>query len=97
MHSQFFLIQDNTTHLNTGHEYYAQIQGQLLISGCDFCEFIVYTHKDLFVQRVLPDLHFMGPMLEKLCQFMTNHIKPKIQKLERNALSWDHCYTLSNH
>ena len=60
-------IQDNMTHLSKEHEYYTQIQGQLLINGCDFCEFIVYTHKDLFVQRVLPDLHFMGHVLEKLC------------------------------
>ncbi|XP_033729693.1 uncharacterized protein LOC117318872 [Pecten maximus] len=55
--------------LKKSHEYYAQVQGQLMITGCDFCEFIVYTHCDLFVQRILPDIPYMTDMLYKLSTF----------------------------
>ena len=38
--------------LNNSHAYYAQLQGQLAITGRQFCDFVVYTTKDLFIQRI---------------------------------------------
>ncbi len=29
-----------------------QIQGQLLLSGLEFCDFILYTRKDLYTEKV---------------------------------------------
>lgn len=43
--------------LKTGH--YAQVQGQLMITGAEFCEFIVYTQCDMAVERITPDISFM--------------------------------------
>lgn len=38
-----------------------------MITGCDFCDFVVYTKKDMFVERIYPDIDFMKSML-KICQ-----------------------------
>jgi hypothetical protein len=50
--------------LKTGH--YTQVQGQLMITGAEFCEFIVHTQCDMVVERIKPDIPSMTEMLEKL-------------------------------
>jgi len=62
--------------LKTGHDYYAQVQGQLMITGAEFCEFIVYTQCDMVVERIKPDIPFMTEMLEKLSIFFKDFAKP---------------------
>lgn len=41
------------------YAYYFQIQRQLLITGVEFCDFIVCTRKELHVERIHQDLVFM--------------------------------------
>ena len=55
--------------LKTRDDYYAQVQGQLMITGAEFCEFIVYTQCDMAVEGITPDISFMTEMLEKLNLF----------------------------
>ena len=62
--------------LKTGHDYYAQVQGQLMITGAEFCEFIVYTQCDMVVERIKPDIPFMTEMFEKLSIFFKDFAKP---------------------
>lgn len=45
--------------INRNHDHYVQVQGQLLASGAPWCEFIVYTIKDMFVERISPDISFI--------------------------------------
>lgn len=64
---------DPTTQLlyvKKDHEYYAQVQGQLMITGCDFCDFVFYTKKDIHVNRLLPDITFIESMLTNLADFL---------------------------
>lgn len=48
--------------LNTNHEYYAQVQGQLAITGAAWCDFVVKTFKGMSIQRItfddLVELHY---------------------------------------
>ena len=37
--------------LKTSHMYYSQVQGQLAITKRQFCDFVVYTTKDLFIKK----------------------------------------------
>jgi hypothetical protein len=32
--------------MNKSHDYYCQVQGQLLVTGAPYCEFIVNTKED---------------------------------------------------
>lgn len=81
--NKFCLQVDQTTKLITlkkDHEYYAQVQGQLMITGCDFCDFIVYTKKDFHVSRIVPDIPFIESMLKKLAEFFKKYAKPFLDK-----------------
>ena len=70
--------------LKKSHDYYAQIQGQLMITGCDFCEFIVFTQCDIHIERIQPDIPFMTEMLRKLSLFLKDHAKPFIRNLSND-------------
>jgi hypothetical protein len=62
--------------LKTRDDYYSQVQGQLMITGAEFCEFIVYTQCDMAVEGITPDISFMTEMLEKLSIFFKDFTKP---------------------
>ncbi|XP_062585063.1 uncharacterized protein LOC134255349 [Saccostrea cucullata] len=63
----------NNISLKKNHNYYAQIQGQLMITGFTFCDLVVYTQKSIFVERIQPDIDFMKTMLSKLSNFMKDY------------------------
>lgn len=70
---------DSTTQLlciKKDHEYYAQVQGQPMITGCDFHDFVFYTKKDIHVNRLLPDVTFMESTLTNLADFFKKYAKP---------------------
>ena len=62
--------------LKTNHDYYTQIQGQLMITGCDFCEFIVFTQCDMHIERIKPDHAYMTQLIQKLSTFFRDFAKP---------------------
>jgi len=66
--------------LKEDHHYYYQVQGQLMVSGASFYDFVVYTRKDLFIQRIYPNVLFMEKMIDKLSQFYLQYMKPLMNK-----------------
>lgn len=44
-----------TLKLKHSHSYYWQVQGQLLITGMDWCDFIVFAEDDILIQRIYRD------------------------------------------
>ena len=64
--------------LKEDHEYYCQVQGQLMVSGAGFCDFVIYTKKDLFIERVFPNVAFMQTMLDNLSGFYYKYVEPVI-------------------
>ena len=61
--------------LKESHNYFYQIQGQLLLSGRTQCQLIVYTNVYLLVVPVLADPIFQEHMLDKLFKFYNNVFK----------------------
>ena len=55
--------------LQQNHDYYHQVQGQLMVTGADFCDFVVYTSKGLNIQRIVPCQQFMEDMFMQLYRF----------------------------
>jgi hypothetical protein len=53
--------------LKKGHNYWWQVQGQLLVSGAKWCDFVTYTKCDFCVIRVKADKESMEALLSKLC------------------------------
>ena len=44
--------------LKKNHSYYSQIQGQMAITEITWCDFVIYTTKDLLVERLAFDKCF---------------------------------------
>ena len=39
-------------HLKPYHSYYYQVQAQMYITDCDCCDFVIWTTKDMTVERI---------------------------------------------
>lgn len=63
--------------LKETHQYYYQIQGQLMISGASFCDFVVHTLKDTHVETVHPNPAVMQLMITKLAHIYQHHRLPE--------------------
>ena len=66
------------------------VPGQLMVSSCDFCEFVVYCPKDadLFVQRFYPIKEVMLKTLIKLTDIFYLHADLFIKKMKSLPLGW---------
>ena len=75
------MVFDNDTHvyrLKPEHNYYYQVQGQLMITGVEYCDFVVFTKKDLVVKWIFPDLDFIKSMLDDLSRFYCQHVRNRL-------------------
>ncbi|KAF7199465.1 transcript variant X1 [Nothobranchius furzeri] len=64
--------------LDRNQDYYFQVQAQLHIVKAEYCDFVVWNHKDLFVERILPDVEFWEDVIPKVECFFRNRILPEI-------------------
>ncbi|XP_056014374.1 uncharacterized protein LOC125665758 [Ostrea edulis] len=81
--NDFFLQRNgNTFSLKHEHSHWYQVQGQLLVTGAPFCDFITYTKQDLYVERVYPNKSTMDVLVQKLAKFYVQHFKPFIHKCD---------------
>ena len=75
--STFFLKKDaaGLVHLSTRHKYYYQVQGQIALCNVEFCDFVCWTLKDVFISRMLPQLQlFFSKFL--LPELLTHSLEP---------------------
>ena len=52
--------------LNRLHQYYHQVQLQLYTSGISWCDFCVYTTKNVAIERIYPDFKWQQEQVPKL-------------------------------
>lgn len=55
------------------HPYYAQIQGQMGISGAEWCDFVIFTKKGISIERVLFDPLYWQELEGKLLYYYCEH------------------------
>ncbi|XP_027859750.1 uncharacterized protein LOC114158046 [Xiphophorus couchianus] len=55
--------------LKKSHKYYYQVQGQLAVSGLQWCDFITDTHTDFTVERIFRDEELILSMRQRLDHF----------------------------
>ncbi|XP_062393358.1 uncharacterized protein LOC134080770 [Sardina pilchardus] len=65
----YIALSDGTPSLRKTHPYFWQIQGQMLISGCEWCDFVVYTQEDMFVERIPRDNEITDIIKERVDHF----------------------------
>lgn len=73
--SKFFMekTSEATCRLKVQHAYYAQVQGQMGVTGAQWCDFVVYTKKGLYVQRIGFDLEFLEKLRDDLKSYYFQH------------------------
>lgn len=72
-------IKNGCLQLKKTHRYYYQVQGQLNITGRSYCDFIVLTDKDFFVEKIEKDEHlWTNVMVPKLKKFYLHCMLPEI-------------------
>ena len=65
--------------LKTNHHYYYQIQGQMAVCKRPWCDFVVWTMKDISIQRIEYDYIFWETsMLPHINSFYVNGIIPEL-------------------
>ena len=52
--------------LKKNHSYYAQIQGQMALGELPWCDFVIYTQKDISIQRITFNQSYWNDSLTKL-------------------------------
>jgi putative phage-type endonuclease len=68
--------------LKKSHAYYTQIQGQLYITKCNVCYFVVYTFQDLLILKINRNDEFCDKeLIPKLYGFFTTHYRPYLANL----------------
>ena len=64
--------------VDTCHPYYYQVQCQLFVTGVEYCDFVVWTNKVIYVQRLLPDTEFWDRALTRAILFYKKGVLPEL-------------------
>ena len=69
---------DGQISLDEDHAYYYQVQCQLLVSNVKSCDFVVWTSKDFFSQRIVVDPPFCLELTQLCRNFFKKCILPEL-------------------
>ena len=86
----------NGLQLNKTHDYYYQVQGQLLCSDKQKCDFMVYTQKQFIIIPIERDNSFISTMLTSLTNFYDNNFKRALLEkyLYKNSSKFNFTYNV---
>ena len=75
------LIDENVC-LKRDHFYYDQVQGQLAVSGLQWCDFVVFTNVGINIERInFNEEYWRQTLFPKLTEFYFNHGLPYLVKV----------------
>ena len=74
------LCDDGELRINMNHAYYDQIQHQLAMTGCHYCDFIIYTFKGAATDRVYFDSERWKKLCQKVCTFYFKYFLKVLSK-----------------
>ena len=64
--------------LDKNHNYYFQVQCQIYCTRRQWCDFVVRTNKDLYVERIYPDCQWWKTQLLKVEKFYFKALLPEL-------------------
>ncbi|XP_034037280.1 uncharacterized protein LOC117520085 isoform X2 [Thalassophryne amazonica] len=74
---KFLKVTQGLHKLKEGHCYYWQVQGQLLLTGMQWCDFVICAHDDIFVQRIYRETSVLDELKKKCDMFFFYTYMPK--------------------
>jgi hypothetical protein len=73
-----FYLEKETLKLKKNHRYYTQIQFQMYVAKVDFCDFVVYTNKGIYIQTIKFDKEFVDALVLKCKNIAYKTVIPAI-------------------
>ena len=72
------VLEDGTLKLKREHRYFYQVQGQMALSGAKWCDFVAFTFKGLFIERIKFEPAFWEGTKQKLADLYFQHFIPAV-------------------
>ena len=66
-------ISDGKCRFKGDHAYYAQVQGQMGVTGTKWCNFIVYTNKGIYIEQIAFDPVYWENLKTEPVQYYFEH------------------------
>ena len=70
--------EDEKWKLRRNHSYYYQVETQMMVCKVPHCDFVVWTEKELAVERIVADIEFFNPVLDAVQHFFVYGLLPEI-------------------
>lgn len=77
---KYVQMECGSSKLKRSHAYYWQVQGQLLVTGMQWCDFVVWTQEDNLLQRIYVDPEVQSAIREKADLFFFYIYLPRYLK-----------------
>lgn len=69
---------DSEIHLNNNHSYYTQVQHQMGVLNCSWCDFFIYSRHGYYIERIIFDPSYWIKLETAAEQFFRCFIGPKL-------------------
>ena len=69
---------DGPFFLKKDHAYFYQVQAQILLCKIDFCDFIIYSKRDIVILRILPEHEFIKAVIADVTTLFKFAVLPEI-------------------
>ncbi|XP_034388728.1 uncharacterized protein LOC117730838 [Cyclopterus lumpus] len=73
---KFLFCRDGVLQPKRSHSHYWHIQGEMMVTGTEWCDLLVFSREDLLVQRVYRDAALIRVMKRKLDDFFFYYYLP---------------------
>ncbi|KAK1902047.1 Methionyl-tRNA formyltransferase [Dissostichus eleginoides] len=77
---KFLICQNGALKLKRNHSTYWQIQGEMMVTGTEWCDLLVFSKEDMLVQRIYRDTAIIKVMKKKLDDFFFYYYLPCLFK-----------------
>jgi hypothetical protein len=69
---------NNTFSLKRNHSHYTQIQGQLMVTNRNWCDYMLRTEEDYYIERIFRNENFLLKLKERLDYFFNYCFLPEL-------------------
>ncbi|XP_061086400.1 uncharacterized protein LOC133121214 [Conger conger] len=73
----YLKLEGGNLKLKRQHAYFWQVQGQLLVTGLEWCDFVVFAEEDMLVQRLYKDSGIANTIRERADHFFFYFYMPR--------------------
>ena len=64
--------------LDKNHTYYYQVQAQIELCGAKYCDFVVWSENELYIERIYPNKDFIRNAFDKASTFIRVGVLPEL-------------------